>query len=492
MSLKAAVWPSRERRSDSLDQILESEFDEVLISLPGPGAEKTDEATRDCRQNHRVPSVPIPPDITRHPTVVGKYSWGIKLQCASDDVSREREDYLKKAKYQDAQIQELKHLTERHELQRTQLRSPVATAHNTVESLRERLAAAQSTISRLEDDNTRLRKENEARPSVDMQIQKLQQSVSEHEKDNARLKHIHVKAINNCGPGIEPKTDGEFSARIAAIQKAVRAFFRDNFRSYALASPVAKDVNRLIFEPRLISLAEIDNINIGNILEIVFWAHHEHLLDHWFMPTLEGADNEVICRLEEEIISGGMSALPIRGSAAPHGTIINRARILTRDWRSDTLPDRKRAEYWRHYTACLLSRSQKSNEHFEARNLLYTHRLAEYIQKLLIGTTDLNLDSKEYLELHFIMKCIIQLWTDLRCQPEHYSLDNSIRPDDQFDSETMEDFKQFIDKPHRQGQVFVVTAVVAKGIVKKAYKRAEEITTRVSKAQVMLGFEEEL
>lgn len=44
------------------------------------------------------------------------------------------------------------------------------------------------------------------------------------------LQSVHVKAVNNLGPGVEPITDVEFAARIVQVQERVRTYFRRGFK----------------------------------------------------------------------------------------------------------------------------------------------------------------------------------------------------------------------------------------------------------------------
>lgn len=93
--------------------------------------------------------------------------------------------------------------------------------------------------------------------------------------------------------------------------------------------------------------------------------------------------------------------------------------------------------------------------------------------------------------LHSLIELALKLWLDMRCQRGWYELDPVIQPGKVFSSDSMNDFKNSADPDEMEdGQYGYVTAIVAKGIVRKPYKGSMEIVTRITKARVNLAIEE--
>lgn len=128
---------------------------------------------------------------------------------------------------------------------------------------------------------------------------------------------------------------------------------------------------------------------------------------------------------------------------------------------------------------------------FPGTVLVQSEILAESLGDL-IGIS-IDTESERFRGLLPLVGEVLKLWTDLRCQPGYYAFDDGLKTTSAFDAETMEDITFFLDRYDFEDEANgpIVTGIVARGVSRMECRWSEDILTRVSKTQVVLGMDNE-
>lgn len=162
------------------------------------------------------------------------------------------------------------------------------------------------------------------------------------------------------------------------------------------------------------------------------------------------------------------------------------ARMLTHI-SSDQSASFDRSEFWRHYTACMITQAPESQENL----LRCCDEITGWVVNGLSMLMQYAFTDEEWRELYGLVKIVLQLWQDLKCQRGYYELDTVVKPNDVFAPESMDDFKNFMETSPDLDTRDTVTAtvLVARGFVRKPFKGSEEVMTGISKTRVVLEIE---
>lgn len=120
---------------------------------------------------------------------------------------------------------------------------------------------------------------------------------------------------------------------------------------------------------------------------------------------------------------------------------------------------------------------------------LTAYNLHHYLlQTLITPVFNHTLTEKDLMSLRRLIESVLELWLDLRCQRGYYDFDGVVQTNEIFCTNSMHDFKNVVDPDDLHDDKYAyVTAIVAKGIVKREHEDSLGIITRISPARVYLA-----
>ncbi|KAF8245503.1 hypothetical protein K440DRAFT_634216 [Wilcoxina mikolae CBS 423.85] len=145
----------------------------------------------------------------------------------------------------------------------------------------------------------------------------------------------------------------------------------------------------------------------------------------------------------------------------------------------------ERADFWRAYTTSLLFQNQQVQSRLNAVDIP-----ASELGKLL-GKVQVPRRSVAESPLRELIRSVMHLTAQLRCQRGVYEVDDSIRPGQRYEDERMVDPKN-PDLETDEASRASVRAVLSNGLVWKSFTGAGAVEERIFKARVVVVIAEEV
>ncbi|CCX17469.1 Protein of unknown function [Pyronema omphalodes CBS 100304] len=286
-------------------------------------------------------------------------------------------------------------------------------------------------------------------------LQRYQEALEAEAEKFSKLTAEHIKSVNSVGTGLEPITDEEFKQKFQKLHDQVGQWCRKAFRQKELRP--FEELDKYVQNVLQHRAQEDCGIKFAQMAEIILWTFFEDIFLAWF----PGFPKEVVSHikgLNDHILCG------------------------------DRSNNKDRSEFWRAYTASMLFQMDSTTIMLNS-----CEEDAQIILRLLttMPTTPLDIDDDSYLAFVDILRNVRRLAAELRCQRSIYEVEQDIHVHQPYDDATMTDvqFSAGLDDDEEvEKRQAVITAVIAKGIVKRPYPGSKEVYAVISKPRVKIAF----
>jgi hypothetical protein len=150
----------------------------------------------------------------------------------------------------------------------------------------------------------------------------------------------------------------------------------------------------------------------------------------------------------------------------------------------DHSEDKNRTEFWRAYTASMLFQMSSTPEMLHECTQEVDFILAILMQ---MATISFQLDDNSIAAFVATIRTARFLAAQLRCQRSVYEVENYY-VHSPYDETTMTNVDFDFDDEEMEKKQAVITAVIARGIVKRPYPGSNEIHAVISKPRVKIAF----
>ncbi|KAF8247381.1 hypothetical protein K440DRAFT_661488 [Wilcoxina mikolae CBS 423.85] len=334
----------------------------------------------------------------------------------------------------------------------------------------ERLKSLQLEINKLQESKGGYKSENEKlrRKLQEMKIhyssenEKCWSEIDRQKSKFEALQASHIRSVNNVGTGLEPISDQEFETRFQALHDEVGVWSRKAFKQRGeLCSPEQlEDILRQIITPRD-HIQAISTLRLPRLVETIVWEYIErNILTVWF-PSMPVKVLDHMNNLQGWIRAG------------------------------DKSDGNGRSEYWRAYTISLLFQNSVVRQGLGRDEEGPAHLIALFYA---VQTNPVQLEDKFYQTFKELLRSASELAAELRCQRGVYEVDQDIRIGDVYDDSKMTDVTFSTadlddEEENTQKQAFV-SCIIAKGVVRRPFPGSAEVEKQLSKARVLVRVHE--
>ncbi|KAI5807183.1 hypothetical protein EDC01DRAFT_638388 [Geopyxis carbonaria] len=302
-----------------------------------------------------------------------------------------------------------------------------------VTRLRDSLARYEQHLSRAKSEIQTLHRELGARHhDYEAEKEQLSRNCARLKDELDALRTAHVKAIHSVGTGLEPVLDSKLTERFTTLNTQLNGWSR---KAYIRRGKKLLDVPSCVSFP--------------NCVESMVWSE----LYWWIFFAIFP---EYLEKVENHLRAADITGLKV--------------------------------EYWRAYTAGLLSQHPDRPGDLEAM----TKDTTDHICQRLHTELDIEFQQNAQYHLHEIILSSVKLADDLRCQRAFYEPENISRGQE-WDPVCMDDVNGVVDEDDvdqdsgvGEASQWVVALVLSAGWVKRTHRGSPEVIERLCKSRVVL------
>ncbi|KAI5812786.1 hypothetical protein BZA77DRAFT_323317 [Pyronema omphalodes] len=320
-----------------------------------------------------------------------------------------------------------------------------------VKNLEEDKETLKQSRNKHKEKAERLERALEEEKSTSAERLQTYQNALEAEKARfSKLTTEHIKSINSVGTGLEPITDEYFIKAFRTLQDQVGGWCRKTFKGKEMRP--LHELPDSLREALSQRVRENAGLKFAQFAETALWYFIEHKFFLWF----PGFPLEMQPQLQH---------------------INNLIR------RGDLSEDKTRTEFWRAYTASMIFQMPDTPATLDDCNEEINFILPALMQ---MATAFFSWDDNLIPAFVDIIRTATLLAAQLRCQRSVYEIDYYL--DSPYDETTMTSVDFDLDDEETEKRQAVITAVIARGIVKRPYAGSREIHAVISKPRVKIAF----
>ncbi|TGZ83546.1 hypothetical protein EX30DRAFT_368891 [Ascodesmis nigricans] len=304
--------------------------------------------------------------------------------------------------------------------------------------------------------------------TIELERQRHAEELAACEAQAQRFQDLYVRSSHCSGSGLEPISDQTFADKLRQLDDDLGQLCRQIFRGIGPVFGLDEENSIDLVEPdgmplansRVLNLIRLKDMSAARFLEMTVWEKLEH-----------GFGDQHFLGIDREVFSIGPEVLGIVEHLVSCG---------------DSTENKGRTEFYRSFIHSMIFQNPDVQRGISQQANAMTEHLKALMRTMGGRRHPQVVDKLESLEICEKLRDVVHrfaiLITEMRCQKPTYGFDHSITPGDMYDPLAMKDITNTVDP----GEDMVVSAIISRGIVRKASRVSFDVLTYLRSTKVVL------